>query len=101
MACADTGSCIEPQVAIAAFRAVGARTSPHSALLGITIDPKDSQVHPNAPLLSAGTRRESACASFLKQAHQMCFEEGLAEEVSVENLGSLISLMQMAAFVEL
>ncbi|SCV71196.1 BQ2448_2784 [Microbotryum intermedium] len=89
------------KVAVAAFRAVGARTSPHSALLGILIEAKDSRDHPDAPLLSAGTRRESACTNFLKQAHQLCFDEGLAEEASIENVGSLMTLMQMAMFVEL
>ncbi|KDE06598.1 hypothetical protein MVLG_03094 [Microbotryum lychnidis-dioicae p1A1 Lamole] len=89
------------KVAVAAFRAVGARTSPHSGLLGISIEAKDSRDHPDAPLLSAGTRRESACTNFLKQAHQLCFDEGLAEEASIENLGSLMTLMQMAMFVEL
>lgn len=66
------------------------------ALLGITISPDDEKSHPNAPLLSAGTRRQSACMAFLAQAHQACFESSLAEEVSVENLAAILSLMQMS-----
>jgi hypothetical protein len=66
------------------------------ALLGITISPEDERSHPNAPLLSAGTRRQSACMAFLAQAHQACFESSLAEEVSVENLAAILSLMQMS-----
>lgn len=66
------------------------------AVLGITISPEDERSHPNAPLLSAGTRRHSACMAFLAQAHQACFESSLAEEVSVENLAAILSLMQMS-----
>lgn len=66
------------------------------AVLGITISPDDERSHPNAPLLSAGTRRQSACMAFLAQAHQACFESSLAEEVSVENLAAILSLMQMS-----
>lgn len=84
------------KVAVASFRAVGARTSNHSALLGITIDPSDGVTHPNAPLLSAGTRRQSACSNFYSQAHTLAFESGLAEEVAVENLAVLLTLIQMS-----
>ncbi|KAK4056861.1 hypothetical protein OIO90_002111 [Microbotryomycetes sp. JL221] len=89
------------RVALAAFRAVGARTSAHSGLLGITINPQDEISHPNAPLLSAGTRRQSACAAFLRQAHAMSFENNTAEETSVESLAALLALTQMSIFVEL
>lgn len=80
------------KVAIASFRAVGARTSNHSALLGITMDTDT----PNAALLSAGTRRQSACRTFYNQAHTAAFESGLAEEVAEENLAVLLTLLQMS-----
>ncbi|KAK4047722.1 hypothetical protein OIV83_005230 [Microbotryomycetes sp. JL201] len=68
------------QVALAVFRAVGARTSPHSGLLGITINPEDQVTHP---------------------AYATSFENNVAEEPSVEALAALLSLMQMSIFVEL
>ncbi|KAM0787683.1 hypothetical protein ACM66B_003746 [Microbotryomycetes sp. NB124-2] len=89
------------QVALAAFRAVGARTSPHSGLLGITINPEDQVTHPDAPLLSAGTRRQNACATFLRQAYAASFENDVAEQGTVESLAALLSLTQMSIFVEL
>ncbi|SCV73437.1 BQ2448_7363 [Microbotryum intermedium] len=109
------------QVAIAAFCAVGARASPHSVslapvvkvsgprsaahlrlnflqgVLGIAAAPDDGQSDPD---LSAGTRRQSACQVLVAQAHSLCFDHGLLEDVSLETLAALIALTQMAAFSE-
>ncbi|KDE09871.1 hypothetical protein MVLG_00269 [Microbotryum lychnidis-dioicae p1A1 Lamole] len=85
------------QVAIAAFCAVGARASPHSAVLGIAAAPDDGQSDPD---LSAGSRRQSACQALVAQAHSLCYDHGLLEDVSVETLAALIALTQTAAFSE-
>lgn len=106
------------QVAIATFCAIGARASPHSvrpclalcsnanlldaqAVLGISAGPTDSRDHPDAPLLNAGTRRQSACTVLLAQAHALSFEQGLMDEATIENLAALVALTQMSIFVEL
>ncbi|SCZ95259.1 BZ3500_MvSof-1268-A1-R1_Chr11-2g03389 [Microbotryum saponariae] len=85
------------QVAIAAFCAVGARASPHSAVLGIAAAPDDGQSDPD---LSAGSRRQSACQALVAQAHSLCYDHGLLEDASVETLAALIALTQTAAFSE-
>ncbi|ORY62706.1 hypothetical protein BCR35DRAFT_326679 [Leucosporidium creatinivorum] len=89
------------KVAIASFCAVGARASPHSAVLGIEAFPSDARDHPEAPLLSAGTRRQSACSTLLQQAHTLGFEHGLMDEPTIDNLAGLLALMQMITFSEL
>lgn len=71
------------------------------ALLGIKASPDDARDHPEAPLLSAGTRRQSACHVLLAQAHSLCFEQGLMDEAKIENLAAVLALMQMTTFVEL
>ncbi|GAA5824096.1 hypothetical protein JCM11251_001520 [Rhodosporidiobolus azoricus] len=88
------------KVALAAFCAVGARTSPHSALLGIGIQPDDIPEHPNAPFLSAGTRRQSACETFFDQAGRANFEAGTMEFASPENLAALLAVLQLSLFAE-
>lgn len=85
--------------AIAAFCAIGARASPHSALLGIISAPDSN--HPLAPLVMAGSRRENACIVLLQQAHTSAFETGLSDEATTENLACLLAMMQMSIFVEL
>ncbi|BGP16119.1 hypothetical protein JCM10213v2_004113 [Rhodosporidiobolus nylandii] len=89
------------RVALTTFCAVGARTSPHSALIGVSLRPSDAVDHPNAPLLSAGTRRQNACATLLSRAHLTNHEAGTMEEPSAENLAALLSLLQLCTFAEL
>ncbi|KAK4702835.1 hypothetical protein P7C70_g3383, partial [Phenoliferia sp. Uapishka_3] len=91
----------QEKISIAVFCAVGARASPHSALLGIAASPDDSRDHPQAPLLSAGERRQNACSVLLSKAHTLCFEQGVEDEATEENLAALLALMQMSIFVEL
>ncbi|GAA5998999.1 Zn(II)2Cys6 transcription factor [Rhodotorula paludigena] len=89
------------QVAFNAFCAVGARTSPHSALLGISLKPEDELDHPNAPLLSAGTRRQNACQVLLDKAYDSNYQQGILETATVENLAALLSILQLALFTEI
>ncbi|GAA6011969.1 hypothetical protein JCM10207_003444 [Rhodosporidiobolus poonsookiae] len=89
------------RVALAAFCAVGARTSPHSAVLGISLQPSDITGQPIAPLSSAGARRENACQALLDRAHETNFKAGTMETASVENLAALLCLLQLSLFVEI
>lgn len=66
------------------------------ALLGIAASPDDSRDHPEAPLLSAGTRRENACRGLLHKALALCFQQGVEDDATEENLAALLALMQMA-----
>ncbi|GAA5851208.1 hypothetical protein JCM8547_004167 [Rhodosporidiobolus lusitaniae] len=88
------------KVAATAFIAMGTRTSPHSAVLGISLRPSDTVEHPSAPLLSAGTRRQSATDALFTQAHELNFAAATADVPSVENLAALLSLLQLTLFSE-
>ncbi|GAA6048232.1 hypothetical protein JCM3770_006495 [Rhodotorula araucariae] len=89
------------KVALTTFCAVGARTSPHSAVLGISLKPEDTVEHPDTPLLSAGTRRQNACKALFDKAHSENYESGTADAATVENLGTLMALLQLSLFAEI
>ncbi|GAA6027174.1 hypothetical protein JCM8097_002455 [Rhodosporidiobolus ruineniae] len=97
----DEGLTPAQKVSLAAFCAVGARTSPHSAVLGISIHPSDTIAHPKAPLLSAGTRRQNACKALIEQAGRLNYEAGTMEHATAENLAALMTMLQLAMFTEL
>ncbi|BGP24558.1 hypothetical protein JCM10295v2_003476 [Rhodotorula toruloides] len=88
------------RVALTSFWTVGARTSPHSAVLGIAIRPEDPVDHPNAPLLSAGNRRQTACTALFDKAHALNWEAGTMETPTVEALAALLAVLQMSLFTE-
>ncbi|BGP18430.1 hypothetical protein JCM10213v2_006496 [Rhodosporidiobolus nylandii] len=88
------------RVAVAAFCAMGARSSPHSALLGIPLtspSPSDSFAHASA----AGVRREQACRALRTQAADLVHLLGTREEATKENLEALMAMAQMLIFDEL
>ncbi|GAA5897072.1 hypothetical protein JCM8208_006161 [Rhodotorula glutinis] len=88
------------RVALTTFCAIGARSSPHSAVLGISLKPEDTLEHPNAPLLSAGTRRQNACRALFDKAHSDNYESGTIETPTAENLATLLALLQLSLFAE-
>ncbi|BGP31983.1 hypothetical protein JCM10296v2_003762 [Rhodotorula toruloides] len=88
------------RVALTSFWTVGARTSPHSAVLGIAIRPEDPVDHPNAPLLNAGNRRQTACTALFDKAHALNWEAGTMETPTVEALAALLAVLQMSLFTE-
>ncbi|GAA5842576.1 hypothetical protein JCM9279_003624 [Rhodotorula babjevae] len=88
------------RVALTTFCAIGARSSPHSAVLGISLKPEDTLEHPNAPLLSAGTRRQNACRALFDKAHGDNYEAGTTDTPSAENLATLLALLQLSLFAE-
>ncbi|GJN89300.1 hypothetical protein Rhopal_002280-T1 [Rhodotorula paludigena] len=81
-------------------RAIGHRSldwrlaEPHMA-------PEDELDHPNAPLLSAGTRRQNACQVLLDKAYDSNHQQGISETATVENLAALLSILQLALFTEM
>ncbi|GAA6012266.1 hypothetical protein JCM10207_002783 [Rhodosporidiobolus poonsookiae] len=88
------------RVAVAAFCAMGARASPHSALLGIPLSspsPSDSFAHASA----AGIRREQACRALHTQAMDLVHLLGIALDATKENLEALMVMTQMLIFNEL
>ncbi|GEM07309.1 hypothetical protein Rt10032_c03g1326 [Rhodotorula toruloides] len=97
---AETKDALASLVALTSFWTVGARTSPHSAVLGIAIRPEDPVDHPNAPLLSAGNRRQTACTALFDKAHALNWEAGTMETPTVEALAALLAVLQMSLFTE-
>lgn len=86
-----------------AFCAMGARASPHSALLGThDLGPTD----PNAPLTSvsamaAGVRREQACRSLHQRAVDLTFDmDEILHDPSPVTFEALMVEVQMLAFAE-
>ncbi|GAA6044196.1 hypothetical protein JCM8097_006809 [Rhodosporidiobolus ruineniae] len=88
------------RVAVAAFCAMGARASPHSALLGIPLtspSPSDSFAHASA----AGIRREQACRALHTQAMDLVHLLGITLDATKENLEAIMVVAQMLIFNEL
>jgi len=94
------------QAAIGAFLVIGARASPHSALLGLPASGTGAEAHPKvdssrADSLSAGARRQTACLTLFQRAHQAGFDSDVSDEANAENLATVLALFQMSHFNEL
>ncbi|GAA5872131.1 hypothetical protein JCM1840_006327 [Sporobolomyces johnsonii] len=89
------------QCAVAVLCALGARASPHSALLGIsTADLADAS--PSPPLyLFAGERREMACRALERHAREVCWANNMLAHSSHANLDALIGLTQLLIYEEI
>ncbi|GAA5856914.1 hypothetical protein JCM8547_008461 [Rhodosporidiobolus lusitaniae] len=88
------------RVAVAAFCAMGARASPHSALLGIPLSspsPSDNFAYASA----AGVRREQACRALHTQAMDLVHLLGITFDATKENLEAIMVMVQMLIFNEL
>lgn len=73
---------------------MGARASPHSALLGIPLSPPE-EVPRTDRIVAAGVRRQQACQALQARALDLCHELGVDSEVSIENLEALLVRTQM------
>ncbi|GAA6048818.1 hypothetical protein JCM3770_003637 [Rhodotorula araucariae] len=88
------------RVAVAAFCAMGARASQHSAILGLSLrSPSPDDWFEQAS--AAGERREQACRALHTQAMDLVHLLGLTYDVSRENLEALMVLTQLLIFNEL
>ncbi|KAG0657780.1 Proline-rich protein 12 [Rhodotorula mucilaginosa] len=88
------------RVAAAVFCALGARASPHSAILGIAL-PTPSPTDCFNEASAAGYRRQQACRSLSAQALELGYTLNIASDVSMQNLDSLMAVTQMLVFDEL
>ncbi|GJN92545.1 hypothetical protein Rhopal_005575-T1 [Rhodotorula paludigena] len=88
------------RVAVAAFCAMGARASPHSAILGISL-PSPSPTDWFEQASAAGVRREQACRALHQQAMDLVHLLGITYDVSRENLEALMVMSQLLIFNEL
>ncbi|KDE07740.1 hypothetical protein MVLG_02012 [Microbotryum lychnidis-dioicae p1A1 Lamole] len=80
------------QAAVAILCAIGARGSPHSALLGIDIPGLANGTAPPSVYLTVGARRENACRALADRAIDLCWYGRLIKEGSRENLEVLVGL---------
>ncbi|GAA5840094.1 hypothetical protein JCM11251_000603 [Rhodosporidiobolus azoricus] len=88
------------RVAVAAFCAMGARASPHSALLGVPLS-SSSPIDAFSQASAAGIRREQACRALHTQAIDYLHLLGLTYDPTKENLEALMVMTQMLIFNEL
>ncbi|GAA5903225.1 hypothetical protein JCM5296_001211 [Sporobolomyces johnsonii] len=88
------------RVAVAAFCAMGARASPHSALLGIPV-PSPHVGDEFSHASTAGIRREQACRALHTQALDLAHLLGIVHESTKENLEVLMVMVQLLIFNEL
>lgn len=73
---------------------MGARASPHSALLGIAV--QDPEGAPSIDsVVAAGTRRETACRGLSERAMSLYQKSQIGDDPSLENLEVTLAMMQM------
>ncbi|GAA5986043.1 hypothetical protein JCM10908_006382 [Rhodotorula pacifica] len=88
------------RVAAAVFCALGARASPHSAVLGVAL-PTPAPTDCFNEASAAGYRREQACRSLSTQALDLAYQLNIAHDIGKPNLDSLMVLAQMLIFDEI
>ncbi|GAA5964092.1 hypothetical protein JCM3765_000900 [Sporobolomyces pararoseus] len=91
---------LEPsgQCAVAVLCALGARASPHSALLGVATTALHDGT-PSPPLfLYAGERREIACRALERRAREVCWVNGMLESSNLSDLDAIIGVTQVLIF---
>ncbi|KAK4335368.1 Zn(2)-C6 fungal-type transcription factor [Rhodotorula toruloides] len=92
----DTAS----QVIVGILTSLGARASPHSALLGIAGPDIENGQASHDLVLSAGHRRENAWRAIVKRATEVCTSLEILEVASARNLQTLTAFVQMLMLAE-
>ncbi|GAA5875336.1 hypothetical protein JCM3774_005782 [Rhodotorula dairenensis] len=91
---------IASQVIVAILTSLGARASPHSALLGIAgPDVENGEGSPDI-VLSAGVRRENAWRAIVKRATDLCSSMDILQVPSARNAQTLVAFVQMLMLAE-
>jgi len=83
------------QVAVGVLTSLGARASPHSALLGVAGPDIENGKASHELVLSAGVRRENAWRAIVKQATELCSKVEVMQVASVINAQTLVAFVQM------
>uniref|UniRef100_A0A0K3CDM4 BY PROTMAP: gi/472585859/gb/EMS23401.1/ C6 transcription factor [Rhodosporidium toruloides NP11] gi/647395744/emb/CDR37411.1/ RHTO0S02e14554g1_1 [Rhodosporidium toruloides] n=1 Tax=Rhodotorula toruloides TaxID=5286 RepID=A0A0K3CDM4_RHOTO len=88
------------RVSVAVLCALGARTSPHHTLFGIS-SVQGADGSPSPSLFAAvGSRRENLCRSLESQARETAWATGLFRDQSYEGLEALVGLMVLSMHEE-
>ncbi|GAA5965372.1 hypothetical protein JCM3765_004874 [Sporobolomyces pararoseus] len=91
---------VASQAAVGILASLGARASPHSALLGVAGPDIENGNASHDLVLSAGVRRESAWRAIVKQATELCSKLEVLQVPSVLNAQTLVAFVQMLMFSE-
>ncbi|BGP55675.1 hypothetical protein JCM8202v2_003280 [Rhodotorula sphaerocarpa] len=91
---------IASQVIVAILTSLGARASPHSALLGVAgPDIENGEGSPDI-VLSAGVRRENAWRAIVKRATDLCSSMEILQVPTARNAQTLVAFVQMLMLAE-
>lgn len=88
------------QLAVAVLVTLGARVTPHSALLGVSSEALGNGTATPDLYLSAGARREKACRALESRAAEISWAGGILSNVQWDNVQSLAGLTQLLIFEE-
>ncbi|GAA6059053.1 hypothetical protein JCM10212_001278 [Sporobolomyces blumeae] len=88
------------RVAVSVLTSLGARASPHSALLGVAGPDIENGRASHELVLSAGIRRENAWRAIVKQATDLGSKLEIIQVPSVINAQTLVAIVQMLMFAE-
>lgn len=83
------------QAVVGILASLGARASPHSALLGVAGPDIENGNASHELVLSAGVRRENAWRAIVKQAKELCSKLEVLQVPSAMNAQTLTAFVQM------
>ncbi|GAA5886126.1 hypothetical protein JCM6882_004273 [Rhodosporidiobolus microsporus] len=88
------------QVVVGILTSLGARASPHSALLGIAGPDIENGKASLDLVLSAGQRRENAWRAIVNRATELCSKPEILQVPSARNAQTLVAFVQMLMLAE-
>ncbi|GAA5917029.1 hypothetical protein JCM5296_001820 [Sporobolomyces johnsonii] len=91
---------LQSRVVVGILASLGARASPHSALLGVAGPDIENGEASHELVLTAGMRRENAWRAIVKQATKLCSELEVMQVPSPRNAQTLVAFVQMLMLAE-
>ncbi|GAA5918876.1 hypothetical protein JCM1841_006654 [Sporobolomyces salmonicolor] len=91
---------LQSRVVVGILASLGARASPHSALLGVAGPDIENGEASHELVLTAGMRRENAWRAIVKQATKLCSELEVLQVPSPRNAQTLVAFVQMLMLAE-
>ncbi|GAA5940888.1 Zn(II)2Cys6 transcription factor domain-containing protein [Sporobolomyces koalae] len=91
---------VASRAAVGILTSLGARASPHSALLGVAGPDIENGNASHELVLSAGVRRENAWRAIVKHATELCSKLEVMQVPSTINAQTLVAFVQMLMFAE-
>ncbi|GAA5850537.1 hypothetical protein JCM8547_001907 [Rhodosporidiobolus lusitaniae] len=88
------------QVVVSILASLGARASPHSALLGVAGPDIENGKASLDLVLSAGQRRENAWRAIVNRATELCSKPDILQVPTARNAQTLVAFVQMLMLAE-